>query len=260
MLLQAAVFVLTASLLSFIQWGVDPPMLIVERFVPGGGWFEILALSLYAGFIAGKMINPTKAPRWRLSIWILFSVVFFSQLLIGLLGIDQFLMTGTLHIPVPAMIIAGPLFRAERFFMPILFASTVFLVGPAWCSHLCYIGAWDAAASVHKNKPLSMPKWRHPVRIGILLFVAAVSFVLRWIGVSTVAAGGIGLAFGLIGIGMMLLWSRKSGVMTHCITYCPIGLLANWFGRLSPFRIRINPSCNACGVCRPVCRYSALTE
>jgi ferredoxin len=257
---QAIVFVLTASLLSFIQLRVARPMLIVERFVPGWGWFEILALSLYAGFIAGKMLNPTHSSRWRLRIWVFFSVVFFSQLLIGLLGVDQFLMTGTLHIPVPAMIVAGPLFRAERFFMPILFASTVFLVGPAWCSHLCYIGAWDAAASVHKNKPLFMPKWRHPVRIGILLSVAAVSLLLRWIGVSAVMAGGFGLAFGLTGIGIMLLWSRKSGVMTHCITYCPIGLLANWFGRLSPFRIRITPSCNQCGACRIVCRYDALTE
>lgn len=259
-LLKAAVFVLTASLLSFIQLRVARPMLMAERFFPGWGWFEILALSLYAVFIAGKMFSPTQSPRWRLSIWMLFSIVFFAQLLIGLLGVDQFLMTGTLHIPVPAMIVAGPLFRAERFFMPILFASTVFLVGPAWCSHLCYIGAWDAAASVHKNKPLAMPKWRHPVRIGILLFVAAVSLVLRWIGVSAVAAGGFGLAFGLFGIGMIVLWSRKSGVMTHCITFCPIGLLANWFGRLSPFRIRIHPSCNACGACRPVCRYAALTE
>ena len=258
--LQAAAFVLTASLLIFIQWRVDPPMLIVERFFPGWGWFEILVLSLYAGFIAGKMLNPTQSSRWRLRIWILFSVVFFSQLLIGLLGVDRFLMTGTLHIPVPAMIVAGPLFRAARFFMPILFASTVLLVGPAWCSHLCYFGAWDAAASVHKKKPLSMPKWRHPVRIGILLSVVAVSLLLRWLKVSAVAAVGIGIAFGLGGIGMMILWSRKSGVMTHCITYCPIGLLADWFGRISPFRIKITPRCNECGACRPLCRYGALTE
>lgn len=123
-LAQFIVFFLTASLLSFIQLRVDPPMLIVERFVPGWGWFEILALSLYAGFIAGKMLRPTQSPRWRLRIWLLFSVVFFSKLLIGLLGVDQFLMTGTLHLPIPTMIVAGPIFRAEGFFMPILFAST----------------------------------------------------------------------------------------------------------------------------------------
>jgi len=235
-------------------------MLLVERFAPGWGWIEILVLSLYAGFITGKMLRPSLSPRWRLRIWILFSAVFFTQLLIGLFGVEKFLMTGTLHIPVPAMIVAGPLFRAERFFMPILFASTVLLVGPAWCSHLCYIGAWDAAASLHKKKPLIMPRWRQPVRIGILLAVVGVSLLLRWIGVSTLVSVGFGLFFGVTGIGLMLFWSRKSGVMTHCITYCPIGLLANWFGRLSPFRIKISPQCNECGACSLVCRYDALTE
>jgi len=259
-LTQVSVFVLTASLLSFIQLRVDRTMLLVERFAPGWGWVEILALSLYAGFIAGKMLRPTQSPRWRLRIWILFSTVFFTQLLIGLFGVEEFLMTGTLHIPVPAMIVAGPLFRAERFFMPILFTSTVFLVGPAWCSHLCYLGAWDAAASIHKKKPLEMSKWRQPVRIGILLAIAGVSLFLRWIGVSALVSVGFGLFFGIIGLGFMIFWSRKSGVMTHCITYCPIGLLANWFGQLSPFRIKISPQCNACGACSLVCRYNALTE
>ncbi|MCJ7579046.1 MAG: 4Fe-4S binding protein [Candidatus Aminicenantes bacterium] len=260
LLTQICVIVLTASLLSFIQLRVDRPMLLIERFAPGWGWIEILALSLYAGFIAGKMLRPTQSSRWRLRIWILFSTVFFSQLLVGLFGLDEFLMTGTLHLPVPAMIVAGPLFRAERFFMPILFASTVFLVGPAWCSHLCYIGAWDAAASNHKKKPLRMPKWRPQVRMGILLSVVVVSLLLRWIGVSSLVSVGFGLFFGITGIGIMIFWSRKSGVMTHCITYCPIGLLANWFGRLSPFRIRIHSDCNGCGACRLVCRYDALTE
>ncbi len=259
-LTQLSVFILTAFLLSFIQLKIASPMLMVERFIPGWGWFEILALSLYAGFVAGKMLRPTLSPQWRLRIWLLFSVVFFSQLLIGLLGVDSFLMTGTLHLPVPAMIVAGPLFRAERFFMPILFASTVILVGPAWCSHLCYLGAWDAVASIHKKKPTAMPLWRHPLRIGILLFVAAGSLSLRWMGVSMVVAVGFGFVFGLFGIVMMVFWSRTSGVMTQCITYCPIGLLANWFGRISPFRIRITPDCNACGACSIVCRYDALTE
>ncbi|MFC2167736.1 4Fe-4S binding protein [Acidobacteriota bacterium] len=257
---QICAFILTASLLSFIQLRVERPMLLVERFAPGWGWVEIFALSLYAGFIAGKMLQPTSSPRWRFYIWILFSSVFFTQLGLGLFGVDGFLMTGTLHLPVPAMIVAGPLFRAERFFMPILFASTVFLVGPAWCSYLCYIGAWDAAASLHTKKPLKMPRWRQPVRLGILLAVVLVSLLLRWIGVSTLVSVGCGLIFGILGIGIMIFWSRKSGAMTHCITYCPIGLLANWFGRLSPFRIRITPQCNACGACRLVCRYDALKE
>jgi heterodisulfide reductase subunit A-like polyferredoxin len=46
--------------------------------------------------------------------------------------------------------------------------------------------------------------------------------------------------------------------MTHCVTYCPIGLLAVWLGKLSPFRIRIRNQCTDCGICRLACRYDAL--
>ena len=33
--------------------------------------------------------------------------------------------------------------RGGGLFMAILFSASVLLVGPAWCSWLCYIGAWD---------------------------------------------------------------------------------------------------------------------
>lgn len=46
--------------------------------------------------------------------------------------------------------------------------------------------------------------------------------------------------------------------MIHCVTYCPIGILANWFGKLSPFRVRIKDACTECLICRKVCRYDAL--
>jgi polyferredoxin len=47
--------------------------------------------------------------------------------------------------------------------------------------------------------------------------------------------------------------------MTHCTTYCPMGLLANIFGRINPWRIRIRPACCSCGICTRSCRYAALT-
>ena len=54
---------------------------------------------------------------------------------------------GEMHLPVPALILAGPLYRGEGFFMLFLFLSTVLIVGPAWCSWLCYVGAWDNVSS-----------------------------------------------------------------------------------------------------------------
>jgi hypothetical protein len=40
--------------------------------------------------------------------WTFFSVVFFAQLVLGLAGMPSMLMTGELHAPVPALILAGP--------------------------------------------------------------------------------------------------------------------------------------------------------
>jgi len=257
-IIQIVTALLTVGLLIPIQLKVHPPILLAERFYPGLGWLEIIILSLYAGFIAGKMIDPAQSHRWRKRIWIFFSIVFFAQFIIGLAGFEKFLMTGELHLPIPAMIVAGPFYRGARFFMPILFGSTVLLSGAAWCSYLCYIGSWDAVAAERMKKPQPMPRWRQLVRIGILAVVVGMAIILRAIGVSSAFATGLGISFGVIGVGVMVFWSRKKGVMTHCVTYCPIGILANWFGKLSPFRIRIKDACTECMLCQSACRYDAL--
>jgi len=253
-----AAFLLTAALLTIVQVKVELPLLLMERFFPGSGWVEIFLLSLYARFVTVKMLDPLQSARWRIRVWSLFSIVFFSQLALGLAGFDRFLMTGKLHLPVPAMIIAGPLYRAQRFFMPVLFIVTVILAGSAWCSYLCYLGAWDAGAAARRKKPKILPEWRKSARLAILVFVAGLSILLRVLGASVLLATSLGLGFGVLGVGIMIFWSRKAGVMTHCTTYCPVGILANWLGRLSPFRVRIKNECTECRVCSLVCRYEAL--
>lgn len=257
---SAAAFVLTFALLTPVQLVVDPPGLLLERFLPGAGWVEMLGLAVYAAWLLERMLDPGRSPVLRRRVWRLFSVVFFAQLAIGLAGVDRFLMTGRLHLPVPALIVAGPLFRGTGFFMPILFAATLVLVGPAWCSHLCYIGAWDDVAARGVRRPAAMPRWRRPVQIGILVLVAAGALGLRAAGVASGVALWIAVAFGVGGLAVMMLWSRRTGVMTHCTTYCPIGVLSTTFGRLNPFRVRIADGCNDCGACRSACRYAALCK
>lgn len=259
--MRIAAFLLTAVILGIVQIVVKkPPMLLVERFLPGAGWVEIGLLALYAGFVAGKFSDPASAARWRPRIWRFFSLVFFAQLILGLSGIERCLMTGDLHLPVPALIVAGPVYRGGGYFMLILFLATILLVGPAWCSHLCYIGSWDDWASRARKRPLALPRWRVPARIGILILAVGTAFLLRKLGATPMQAGGVAVAFGLAGVGLMLLWSRRAGVMTHCVTYCPISLLANLLGKISPFRLRIDQECNDCTLCTRVCRYDALTE
>ncbi|MBI3373532.1 MAG: hypothetical protein HY017_17540 [Betaproteobacteria bacterium] len=107
-------------------------------------------------------------------------------------------------------------------------------------------------------RPSPLPEWRRSVSIAVLLGVAATALLLRFFGASAVIAASVAGLFGVCGIGLMVFWSRKAGVMTHCVTYCPIGVLATAFGRVSPFRISIAPSCTDCGACTLACRYDAL--
>lgn len=252
-------FLLTAALLGFIQWKVDTPtMLLAERFLPGSGWIEILLLAFYAAWITEKMLDIKKSPPLRKRIWMAFSLVFFSQFILGLAGLEKFLMTGELHLPIPAVILSGPLYRGEGFFMLILFVGTVLFIGSAWCSHLCYIGVWDNLFACSQKKPSNLPQWRHSARLGILLFVLTTAMGLRHIGISGTVAAGLAIVFGLLGVGIMIFISRKMGTMVHCSVYCPTGLVADWLGKALPFRIRIDSKCDDCGVCTLTCRYNAL--
>ncbi len=259
---QTASLILTAGLLSFVHVRVQRPvMLMAERFLPGiGGWLEIVLLSAYAWWLTGLMIRSKRTDGIRTRIWLLFSVVFFGQFLLGIAGFEIFLMTGKLHIPVPALIIAGPVYRGYGFFMPILYLSTILLVGPTWCSHLCYIGAWDNASARKLKFPARFPKYAQHIRVGILVAVVLVAVALRLMGISSLVASVLGITFGLVGVFLMLVVSRRKGYMAHCTMYCPIGLVSVILGKINPFRIRIADGCTECFVCVPSCRYGALDK
>ncbi len=266
---QVWTFLLTAVLLAVVQIVVTQPpvgpMLLIERFFPTWGWFEVFVLAVYAAWVSGKMLNVRGIPVLRNRLWAFFSAVFFGQLLIGLWGVlgevpeaTRFLMTGNLHLPIPAMIVAGPLFRGSGFFMLILFAATVLLVGPAWCSHLCYIGAWDSVMATKRKRPVRLPLWREALRRWVLLGVVGLALGLRFMGVEGVWAASLAAVFGVAGVVVMFIGSRKTGMMNHCTSYCPIGVMATIMGRVSPFRLKINSSCTDCGACTLACRYDAL--
>jgi len=257
----AAAFLLTGILLGLVQLEVPRPLLLLERFAPGYGWVEVLGLAAYAGFVAEKLLDPHQVARWRQRVWMLFSVVFFAQLALALGGQELFQMTaGKLHFPIPAMIVAGPLYRAENFFMPILFGSTIVLVGPAWCSHLCYLGVWDQIAARRRRKPVPLSTRREPVRWALLVLVVGAATALRLLGAPPLWAGSLALAFGLLGVALMLVLSWRRGAMVHCVAYCPVGVLAAWLGKISPWRVRIGEGCDRCGLCRLACRYDALNK
>ena len=253
-------FVLTAVVLIIARAKSPISILLADRFLPGSGGVEILLLATYSAFVVEWLFNSKKIDGIRSKIWLFFSIVFFSQVILGLLGFNKFLMTGKLHLPVPAMIVGVPIYRGYGFFMPILLTVTIIFVGPAWCSYLCYIGAWDNSLARKTAVPKSFSvKYRY-IQAFILIFVALIAYLLRVLGVNWVIASILGGLFGIVGVGIMLFISRKLGVLVHCTTYCPIGIITTVLGKLNPFRIRINrDTCTNCMACTLACRYNSLT-
>jgi polyferredoxin len=251
--------VIVIFILSIVHLIVTNPMLLAERFLPGyGGWIEIMVIAFYAGFIIDRMIQSRNITYWRRLTWTLFTIVFFGQLLLGLLGYDRFLMTGTLHLPVPAMIAGGSIYKLKLGFMPILFISTIIISGPAWCSQLCYFGAIDFQASRGGKKPKKL-KHKDALKMTFLLLVVVGALLLRLFNVDYLTATWMGGVFGLAGLGIIILVSRKKKMMYHCTIYCPIGTLTQYVKFINPFRMYIETNaCTLCMHCKPHCKYDAL--
>jgi ferredoxin-type protein NapH len=71
----------------------------------------------------------------------------------------------------------------------------------------------------------------------------------------------LALGFGVIGLGLILLVSRKEGRMVHCTAYCPIGTIVNLGRFVNPFRLTINQNtCTDCMACTSKCKYDALNR
>ena len=255
--LPLIVFILTFTLLAFVQIKVGRPIILAERFIEGAGWMEIVAISLYGAVVVYKMQDPLNVPEWRKITWTIFSVIFFTQLAIGLSGFEKFLMTGKLHLPIPMMILGGPIYRGQLSVMTILFLSTVILTGPAWCSHLCYFGAFDNIASSGKTSR-EILKHKAAIKSTILLLVIATALLLRWLNVPLLISTIIAAAFGISGIGIMILISLKRKKMVHCVMYCPVGTIVNGLKHINPFRMYIDQSCTLCMDCTKFCKYDAL--
>lgn len=253
-----AAVLLTVFLLVIGRWKAPYQMILLDRFIPGSGMTEIVLLGIYSGFITELFLTLKDTSKLRMWIWAGFSVIFFQQFILGISGIDQFLMTGNLHIPVPAVIVGGPVFRGTGFFMVILFFVTIAAAGPAWCSYFCYFGAWDNVAARRTRICGSIPAKNILIRILILAIIVLTAYLFRIFSVSEIAAASAAICFGLTGLIIMKMISAKRGIMIHCTSYCPVGLIATLAGKISPFRMRIEKTCSSCMACSKVCRYGAL--
>lgn len=273
---------IVALLLVPVQVMPERALLVGERLFAGGGWVQIVMASGYSFLLARYMMPRESRSVWRNRSWMLFTLFFYGQLALGIFGDSLFLMTGKLHLPIPAVIVAGPVYRFSSWFMPILFFSAILLAGPAWCSHLCYFGALDSAAARvgAKRKRAGqgskrrvfrdwMWRWKPILRVGVLMAVVAMALVLRLmrgIGNGVISlfqdtAALWAILFFAIGLLIILLISMRRGIMAHCTVWCPVGTVVNYMKYLSPFRFDVKRSeCTSCMKCIPACNYAAMNR
>lgn len=237
-------------------WIMHPSLFVLERFFPHWGLLQPALACLWAALVAG-WLNGKKASAVRMRLWRLFSLVFFAQLVLGLTVESRFLLSGNLHLPVPGLIAAAPVYRGGGWFMLALFGASTLLVGAAWCSHLCYFGVWDATAAKSASRRPA-PPWLAHLRLGMLVLTILAALTLRFVGAPTAAAVGCGLLLGLALVPCALFVSRKAGYAAYCRGICPLGQLAKWLGGLSPWRVRRTGTCRRCMACARVCRQDAM--
>lgn len=251
----------TSIVLMIVQAFSPIDLLMVNRFFPSFGAIQVILMAIYAGFITELMLPERGTAKIRRQIWTLFSLVFFLQFVFGLTITDTFLQTGNIHLPIPAVIFAGPVYRGGGIFMLVLLLATIILAGPSWCSYLCYIGSWDNYFARKRKKANLLPgPWRQRLRLTILIGSITVAFVLNLSGASPLTAGITAISFAAVSVILMVLVTRKRGYMFHCTAICPIGWFTTVAGKINPFRIRFNDQCTDCQACTLACDFGSLTQ
>ncbi len=241
-----------------------PHVLIMHRLLPNFGILQGFFLSLWAAYVVRKLMEPNTKIQTRMRIWRFFSMVFFGQLLLGLLGNTLFLMTGKLHLPIPGVILAAPIFRGEGYFMLILFTVSVLLAGGAWCSHLCYFGVWDASLALKKRTqnrrplPIKLAKFMPYSAPFFLVLTLLVAGGLRYFAVPAQLAINFALLLGMLLFPAMAFVTYRYGITGYCLGICPLGVLATRTRALLPWRIRFTQNCTQCQKCIQMCTSMAL--
>lgn len=259
--LQTVAFLLIFAALYALR-ATKPDVLLLERFSPRFGGMQIFLLAWYGGYIVDKLHNYRTSRKARKTIWLIFTLVFFGQLGLGVFGIPGVALSDALHIPIPAFIFFAPAYRGSFSMMPFLLIGATLLAGSAWCSLLCYFGSIEAnlpSAKIIKKAP---PWLETAIRYGrpaILVAGCGTALALRYFGVTTEASLSLAAVFAALSFAIMLFVSKKYTGMVHCTAFCPIGWVVNLMGKLSPWRITVDKRmCDGCGACEKVCSYRAI--
>lgn len=254
---SAVISLITLSLLLFVRTKLRSDFLLFDRLFENGGLWQIAIITLFSACIAYKFYDRDDRAKWRQRVWLFFGIIFFMQLLLGIVVDSLFLMSGKLHLPIPSVILTGSIYRMDIGFMPILFFVTVLLSGGAWCSYLCYFGAFDSVAS-GGGKHTSYPRLKY--RVYVLTVFVLIAVVLRVANTSMEIATWFGVSSGILGLLIIIFISRTKKTMSHCSFFCPLGTVVSYLKFVSPFRYRISDRCTQCLGCTTSCKSGALSK
>ena len=261
--LKGIIFISSFLAIYYVAHVSPVPLLLLERFIPRWGDAQIIFIAWYGVFIAALLLDQKHSRKGRKFAWLAFCILFFGQLALGLLGVEKMLMTGELHFPVPGFIVLGPVFRGALNIMVILVLVATLLTGSAWCSMLCYFGPLDSFVAGNKAVKPIPPILQWAVRYGrfcILALGVLVAIAFRLMEQSMDLALIVSFLFIAASLFCMMLISRKYRSMMHCTAFCPMGIVINALGKISPWRMRIEADkCDNCGACEKICKYRAIS-
>jgi 4Fe-4S binding domain len=203
----------------------------MDNFTP----LLIAVLTTWSVFLTGKMVTTKKRASYRSFYWRLLSIIFFSQILVGVFISSNFLLSGELTIPHPSFFVfSGSHFSRFLSNALLLYFISLVLTGPSWCSHLCWLGSWDQYAASKKKRKISKSSI---YLLRLLFFLFFVAVVLEFFKPNIKAVATLGFVYFIVSILVMAFVSGKYGSMEHCRSFCLIGKLSSIFAKISPFRM-----------------------
>ncbi len=255
------IFSITVLLVTVARLKSPFDILLLDRVDYTLGYIQVFLSGLIAVYVYRGLMNKANYISFRKKIWVAFGIWFFLQFFLGLF-VDIFLLTGSLHFPIPFIIEAGAIYRAEFGFMFILFAITVLIAGGAWCSHLCYFGCfdlWAASQKTERSQAIKISRKKQwTIRTIVLLAISILAFLMRKANVPANIIIGLVIIVFVCEALIIARLSYKKGKMIHCTYFCPLGTIVAITKYINPRRIVITDKCVGCMSCTMTCKYSAI--